>query len=348
MRRVILATLLVGAAGLLAACGGSDTDNLTGRTWYLVAGSEADPPWQWTVPLDQQANYTVAFAEDGTFSATADCNQLAGTWEAGRSNALEIVPGPMTMAFCGEGSFDVLYAGILGQAASFATAGTSLDIALADGGKLQYTSVTPTVTPAPESPSPEATEPATEAPTATASPEPTSKPTATPTATPRETARPTATPRPTAAPTAAPTPKPTPAPTPRPTPAPTPPPSPGQGLVGPTWQLSAVALRNPPFQGTVPNNQRASYDIRFAADGTFAARADCNTLNGEYTTADATAASGDLAIVPGPASLVMCSEGSYSDLYITAISSAASYTIRTSSLVITLSDGGTLEYAAAP
>jgi heat shock protein HslJ len=347
MRRAMLAGLLLVIGGLAAACGGNDTEALTGRTWYLVSGSEANPPWQWTVPLEAMGRYTVIFNTDGTFNATADCNQLAGTWDSGRNNGLSVVPGPMTMAFCGEGSFDLLYASVLAQAASWNATEQGLDLALADGGILAYTSTAPAVpspssSPAPTpSPTPAAT--ATATPTPTATPEPTPTATAKATATPKPTAKPTSKPTPTPQPT----PQPTPRPTPTPTPAPTATPAPGGGLVGPTWQLSALTLSNPPFQGTVPPAQRAAYTLVLAPDGTFAAQADCNTVNGTYTAADPSAASGSLTLVPGPATLVMCPEGSYSELYITALSGTTGYAVTGPSLQLTLSDGGTLEYSVA-
>lgn len=366
MKKAILIAFMLAATGLLAACGNNtSTDSLTGKTWYLVSGQEKNPAWQWAVPAAQQANFTLVLNTDKTFSAQADCNQLAGTWSTSGSNGLSIVPGPMTMAYCGPEGFDVLYAGLIGQAASYSTAGTSLDIALQDGGKLNYTSVTP---PSP-APSVVPTVVPTAAPTATPSPtpKPTAKPTPTPTPTPAPTATPTATPKPTAAPTSkptakptaaptakptpaptpAPTPTPTPKPTPAPTPAPTPTPPPASGLTRNPWMVSAVTLVDPPFQGTVPAAQQGNYTITFAANGTFSAKADCNTVNGTYAPAAPTGNSGNITITPGPGTLVMCSEGSYSDLYIAAFSRAQSFTLANNSLTLTLNDGGTLQYAPA-
>lgn len=350
--------LAIGATALLAACGGSD-DDLVGRAWFLQSGTEKAPAYQWIVPPSSQASYAITFNADGTFTATADCNQVGGTYETRRSNGLSITPGPSTLAFCGEGSYDVLFVGLLAQADEFQVVNDQLTITLADEGSLVFTSVTPTATPVPDPTAEPSQEPAataeptakaTAAPTATPTPKPTATakptaaPTAAPTATPRPTAAPTAAPtaKPTAAPTAKPTPKPTPPPTPKPTPAPTP--VPEVGLIGRAWQLTAVTLVNPPFQGAVPSAQQASYTIEFRADGTFTARADCNTVNGSYTAADPNASSGSLSIVPGPSSVVACPEGSYGDLYVISISSAASYAIANSQLVITLSDAGTLQY----
>ncbi len=200
----------------------------------------------------------------------------------------------------------------------------------------------PTATPTPKpTPKPTAKPTPTAAPTAT----PTAKPTTAPTRrhrrppTAEPTAAPTAAPtaKPTTAPTPAPTPKPTPKPTPAPTPAPTP--TPGADLTGIPWQLTAVTLKDPAFQGVVPPDQQANYTINFATDGTFSARADCNTVNGGYTVT----ASGGLTLTPGPTTTVACAEGSYSDLYIIGLTSVRSYVVANNQLTITLADGGTLQ-----
>jgi heat shock protein HslJ len=354
MRRAFFLALLMATSGLLAACGGDDTDALTGKTWYLVSGSEWLPAWQWVVPPDRQAAFTITFNADKvgdvrTFNATADCNQVAGVWTTSGRDGLEIKPGPMTMAYCGPDGFDFLYVGLIEQTKSYATAGTSLDLNLRDGGKLNYTSVVPTVTPAPS------TVP-TAAPTVSPTPEPTAKPTAKPTpkptATPTATPRPSTTPKPTAKPTAtpAPTPKPTPKPTPRPTPAPTPTPTPppGAGLVGTAWQATGVTLVDPPFQGAVPPDQQALYTLQLAANGTFTAQADCKTVSGTYAPANPSGTRGDLTITPGPIPMISCSEGSYSDLYIAALGRTQTFAIANSQLTLTLSDGGTIQYGVAP
>ena len=173
-RATAIVMLLTLGAALLAGCGVSNTDKLTATTWYLMSGTEKSPSWQWTVPADAQGRYTIRFESDGRFTSQADCNQLAGTWQAPGSDRVSIVPGPMTMAFCGELSLDILYAGLLGQASNWNVVSTGMSLTLADGGRLDYTSV------APASPSP-STEPTTPEPTVT--PTPTPEPTTTVTAT---------------------------------------------------------------------------------------------------------------------------------------------------------------------
>ena len=99
-------------------------------------------------------------------------------------------------------------------------------------------------------------------------------------------------------------------------------------------------MTNPAFQGVVPPDQQANYNITFKTDGTFSAKADCNTVNGGY----AATSSGGLTLTPGPTTTVACAEGSYSDLYILALTTTASYAIANSQLTMTLTDQGTLVY----
>jgi heat shock protein HslJ len=119
------------------AAAASATD-LTGVTWQLSAITEKTPAFQGVVPAADQANYTILFNPDGTFSAKADCNQVAGSYTVGASNALTIMPGPSTLVACPEGSMGDLYTFALGNAASYAVAGDQLTITLQDGGTLVF------------------------------------------------------------------------------------------------------------------------------------------------------------------------------------------------------------------
>jgi len=353
---VIVVAVLVVVGLIVWRNSSSGSSALTGKAWYLVTSSSTNPPWQWAVPADQQANFTIQFNDDKTFSAKADCNQLSGTWSTSGQDGLSITPGPMTMAYCGDQGLDVLYAGLIGRAQSYAMAGTSLDITLTGGGKLSYTSVAPTATVAPSaSPTPTASSAPSSAPSTppSASPSPSATPSPSPTASPTP-APATATPQPSgsavpsATPTSAPTPTPTPAPTATATPAPSPTPPPSAGLTGNAWMASGLTLVEPPFQGSIPPEQQGNYTITFGTDGSFSAKADCNTLKGTYTTADPSAPSGDLTLAIGLITLAQCPEGSYSDLYIAALSRVKSFAIADSALTLTLADGGSVKYAPVP
>ncbi|HEY3408430.1 MAG TPA: META domain-containing protein [Propionicimonas sp.] len=332
MRRAIVMAVALAVSGVfLTGCAASNTDQLTATTWYLLSGAEKNPAWQWTVPAETQTRYTIRLEKEGTFSSQADCNRVGGAWQASGTDRIAITPGPMTMASCGERSFDILYAGLLGQARNWNVASTGMTLTLADGGRLDYTSVQPSG----PSPSTDAATEATVAPTTTPAPTVTATVTATPTSsasTPRPSPPPTATVTATA--TATVTTKPT----------PTPPPAPGPGLTSRAWKLSAFALKLPAFEGTVPPDQQARYTIQFRADGTFRAQADCNTVNGTYSPADPSGSNGSLSLTPGGTTIVACSEGSYGDLYITGIANTASFAITGEDLVLTLVDTGMLTY----
>jgi heat shock protein HslJ len=350
MRKLILIALAIGMTAVLAACG-SDTENqLVGRPWQLTAITEKVPAYQGVIAPEDQGKYVITFNADDTYNGTADCNKIAGTYKTSGRNGLTINPGISTLALCPEGSYGDLFVHALTRSETYEIADEILTITLKSKGTMTFV-----VGAAPGASAEATTEPTAEATAApTATPSPTPKPTPTPTAkpTPTPTAKPTAAPTatataapttaPTTAPTAEPTPAPTPKPTPKPTPAPTPAPTPtpGADLTGIPWQLTAVTLRDPAFQGVVPPDQQANYTINFATDGTFSARADCNTVSGGYTVTS----SGGLTLSPGPTTTVACPEGSYSDLYIIGLTSTRSYVVANNQLTITTADGGTLQY----
>src|ERR1700752_2915037 len=58
----------------------------------------------------------------------------------------------------------------------------------------------------------------------------------------------------------------------------------GAGLTGKTWHLTAITEKVPAFQGVVPTADQANYTIEFKSDGTYNAKADCNNVQGTYTT----------------------------------------------------------------
>jgi heat shock protein HslJ len=118
----------------------------------------------------------------------------------------------------------------------------------------------------------------------------------------------------------------------------------GQGLTGKDWQLTAITEKVPAFQGVVPDDQQANYTITFNDDKTFTAKADCNSVSGQFETGDPAASSGPLSITPGPSTLVACPEGSLGDLFVIGLGNAASYAIEGDALTITLVDEGTLQF----
>ena len=320
MRKLTLLALAVATAAVLAACGTGGASGLTGKAWQLTAITEKVPAFQGVIPAADQSKYVITFNTDNTFTGTADCNQIAGTYRTTGSSGLTITPGISTMAFCPEESFGALFTHGLGRAKSYTIVNEQLTITLEDEGTMVFV-VGPAASPSPA---------ASNAPAASAAATATAKPTAKPT------------PKPTAKPTANPTVKPTTAP--GVTPAPSAPPAASTGLTGKVWQLTAITEKVPAFQGVVPADQQANYNVQFMTDLSFSAKADCNTLSGTYETVDATASSGDLLLTTETATQAACPPGSYSDLYMIALSKVSSYAIVNNQLTITLIDEGTLVY----
>lgn len=339
MRRLALLVVAGLAAGLVAACG-SDASALSAHPWQLVAYASKVPVYAGVVPEAERGLYTLTFATDGSLGGQADCNLFAGKYRTSGRDALTIEIGPSTLVACPDGSLGAIYVHALGNAASWVISGGQLTITTEAGSNLEFEAKQETEG-SPSAATPEPTASSTPSPSPSPSPKPTAspspKPTAAPTASP--TSQPTSGPttKPTAAPTAKPTPAPTAKPTAAPTPAPTPPPP---GLTDGTWQLTGLTLTDPPFQGALPPAQQTSYTITFANNGTFSARADCNTVTGTYTTSG----SNGLTLTLGPSTIVACPEGSYSDLYVLGLSLVSSYAINNDQLVLTTSDGGTLQH----
>ena len=84
-----------------------------------------------------QGKYTVTFNSDGTYSASADCNQVSGKYTTSGSS-ITIEPGAMTMMACPEGSLGDLFANGLTQATTYAIANNVLTLTLKDGGTMTF------------------------------------------------------------------------------------------------------------------------------------------------------------------------------------------------------------------
>jgi heat shock protein HslJ len=122
-----------------AATGAPAADaNLTGKAWSLAAVTENVPAFQGVVPPSDLGKYTIQFSPDGTYSAKADCNMVAGTYTTTASGGMTINPGASTMAMCAEGSLSDLYVLGLMNTTSYAIAGDQLTLTLGDKGTLQF------------------------------------------------------------------------------------------------------------------------------------------------------------------------------------------------------------------
>jgi len=138
-RRLTIAILV--AMSMLAACNAAESpsagSSLTGKPWALTAVTEKTPAFQGVVPADQQPDYTITFNTDGTYSGTAGCNQIAGTYKTS-GNTLTITAGASTLAFCPDSDFGTIFAHSLTKAATYAVTNDTLTITLTDGGTMTF------------------------------------------------------------------------------------------------------------------------------------------------------------------------------------------------------------------
>ena len=112
----------------------------------------------------------------------------------------------------------------------------------------------------------------------------------------------------------------------------------GASLTGKAWQWSSWTTMTPQTKSDVPDP--SSYTIEFKSDGTFQAKADCNTVAGTYTST----ASGALKISPGPSTLAACGAGSMSQEFVEKLGLASSNTFFRSEMTINLIDLGTMTF----
>jgi heat shock protein HslJ len=112
----------------------------------------------------------------------------------------------------------------------------------------------------------------------------------------------------------------------------------GSSLTGKTWKWTASTTVAPPTQSKVPDP--SLYTVEFLSDGTFQAKADCNTVSGTYTSTT----SQGLHIYPGPSTLAACGPDSLSAAFIADLGQAIAYTFFRSEMTINLSDLGTMTF----
>lgn len=122
----LVAMLLVAGCNML----GGGSGELVGPTWQWTASTTTAPASQSVTPNPE--NYTITFANDGTYSGKADCNNIAGTYTTSGST-LTIKPGPSTMAACPEDLQDAFYVAGLLATQSYAITNGELVLTTTDG-----------------------------------------------------------------------------------------------------------------------------------------------------------------------------------------------------------------------
>lgn len=111
-------------------------------------------------------------------------------------------------------------------------------------------------------------------------------------------------------------------------------------LQGVTWEWES--LSSPAEQRTIDTPDR--YTIRFDSGGRVAVRADCNRGTGSYTATP----DGQLTLTPMALTRAMCPQGSMSDQFARAVSTATRFDVQGGALLLTLpANGGTLRFRKA-
>jgi heat shock protein HslJ len=132
-RRWIVVAAVVAALALAACASGS---SLTGKTWQWSSWTTMTP--QATSDVPDPSLYTIEFGTDGTFTAKADCNSVAGTYTSSTSGGLKIYPGPSTLAACGSDSLSGTFVEKLGLAISYTFFRSEMTINLSDLGTMTF------------------------------------------------------------------------------------------------------------------------------------------------------------------------------------------------------------------
>lgn len=140
MRRRVAPSVLV--LVLLVACAGplpppaSPTPGLAGTAWHLVRFKGSDDT---VVTPEDRAQYTLAFARDGSFTARIDCNRARGTWTSTAPGQVELGPLAMTRAMCPPGSLHDRMVRHLSMMRSYMIRDGRLFLSLmADGGIYEF------------------------------------------------------------------------------------------------------------------------------------------------------------------------------------------------------------------
>ena len=119
---------------------GATVGALIGPLWRVhhvsaPGGAEVpyDDPGGVVLPLDGPALYTLRFEPDGRYSGRMDCNRTGGSFQTHDDGALEIDPGPTTVAACPEGSASDDVMRVLAGVERYAVAGDRLELSGAAG-----------------------------------------------------------------------------------------------------------------------------------------------------------------------------------------------------------------------
>ena len=99
-----------------------------------------------TVAVENPEDYSLVLLPDGTYTLRADCNVGAGTFTYDDDGALTLLPGPLTMAACPEGSQSDAFLNFLSGVDGVSVADDgAVTMTTADGGSATFVNAGPVV-----------------------------------------------------------------------------------------------------------------------------------------------------------------------------------------------------------
>jgi len=134
MRTLLQTTALAALLALGLAPGAASPVQAQTVSTPVPGPETAIPPIVWnmvefptTGPITEPGRYTVQFLEDGQISAHADCNWVAGVWNAA-DGLLDVTITQTTLALCPEGSLEQPFVQALHDATGYYVDGFALTI----------------------------------------------------------------------------------------------------------------------------------------------------------------------------------------------------------------------------
>ncbi len=130
MKKLAILCVFALLAVSMAACGASLPNEMLDTTWEWQQLIETAPAGQSAILGSE--NYTIVFAKDGLYNVKADCNVLAGEYQA-TQDSLTLLPGPSTLAECGPESSYNQYVTFLSQVDGYKLEGGRLILTFGNG-----------------------------------------------------------------------------------------------------------------------------------------------------------------------------------------------------------------------
>ena len=103
------------------------------------------------------------------------------------------------------------------------------------------------------------------------------------------------------------------------------------------WKWVSLIETSPASQSMIADSQNLT--ITFTTDGKVSIKADCNMVQGTYTTSGS-----NMTIQQGPSTMAFCGEQSSDVIFLQNLAKVANYKLDGNTLTLGLSDGGSMNF----